>query len=85
MTVFLQVNPTDAVSLVKETLAGLLEKSSDDMRLWSGTTSLDENKTLEHFGIGNDAVLGLAYRLGESSPSKYIVLGAQVRALDPPC
>mmetsp|Transcript_5302 Transcript_5302/g.33312 ORF Transcript_5302/g.33312 Transcript_5302/m.33312 type:complete len:101 (+) Transcript_5302:212-514(+) len=62
MTVFLQVNPTDVVSSVKETLAGLVEKSSDDMRLWSGSVLLDENKSLEHFGIGNGAVLGLAYR-----------------------
>lgn len=72
MTVFLQVNPKDVVGSVKETLAGLVEKSSDDMRLWSGSVLLDENKSLEHFGIGNDAVLGLAYRSGES----LLVLGS---------
>lgn len=74
MTVFLQVNPKDVVSSVKETLAGLVEKSSDDMRLWSGSVLLDENKSLEHFGIGNDAVLGLAYRSGESLLVRSVLL-----------
>lgn len=63
LTVFMHVDPTDSVAVLKGKLQELLQKPAEDQRLYKDGVLLEDNKSLVELQVECDDELAVAYRL----------------------
>ncbi|EFN58677.1 hypothetical protein CHLNCDRAFT_140270 [Chlorella variabilis] len=61
LTVFMHVDPTDSVAVLKGKLQELLQKPAEDQRLYKDGVLLEDNKSLVELQVECDDELAVAY------------------------
>eukprot|EP01135_Chromosphaera_perkinsii_P012305 Nk52_evm1s2631 gene=Nk52_evmTU1s2631 len=62
MTIFLETSTDEKISFVKRKLEPLVKVPADSIRLLTGDKQLEEDKSLSHYNIDNDDVVGMVLK-----------------------
>ncbi|KAI3435563.1 hypothetical protein D9Q98_001628 [Chlorella vulgaris] len=70
LTVFMHLDPTDTIAVLKDKLQELVQKPAADQQLYKEGVLLEDDKTLAELRVENDDELAVAYRSegGEFEP-----------------
>ncbi|KAL4853417.1 Elongin-B [Chlorella vulgaris] len=72
LTVFMHLDPTDTIAVLKDKLQELVQKPAADQQLYKEGVLLEDDKTLAELRVENDDELAVAYR-SEGKPESLAI------------